>query len=58
MTHEHGKTDFIKNKYFSPLKVTVKKMKRQAINLQKIVAKHILTLYSEHTKKPQTKNLF
>lgn len=35
------KLDFIKSKNFQPSKVIVQRMKRQAINWMKILAKHI-----------------
>lgn len=44
MRQKNDNIDFIENKQFFSFKDTVKKMERQAINLEKIVAEHILAL--------------
>lgn len=54
MRHKNDKFYFIKVKDFTSLKDIIKKMKRQATNLEKIVAKHILALYPKYKKYSST----
>lgn len=54
MRHKNNQINCIKIKYSSSLKDIVKEMKRQTINLEKMVTKHILAFYSEYKKNSST----
>lgn len=50
MRHKNNNIDFIKIKDFTSLKDIIKKMKKQVMNLENIVAKQILALYPKYKK--------